>query len=77
MHPPPPCHPQRVAGNGKVSLNWTAPLYSNDSAITEYRVYRGYNAMELSLVVTLGNVLTYDDVGLVERGRVLLLHKGG
>ncbi|OPY31795.1 MAG: Fibronectin type III domain protein [Methanomassiliicoccales archaeon PtaU1.Bin124] len=63
--PTAPLAPAAVAGNGKVSLTWTAPAYSNDSAITEYRVYRGVNAYDLHLLVTLGNVLAYEDVGLV------------
>lgn len=52
-------------GNGLVSLQWTSPAYSNASAISEYRIYRGPGAQNVTLLVTLGNVTTYTDPGLV------------
>lgn len=52
-------------GNGFVTLQWTAPAYSNASAISEYRIYRGPGPQNTTLLVTLGNVLTYTDPGLV------------
>ncbi len=52
-------------GNGTMDLTWTMPAYSNASAVTEYRVYRGETNVTLELVVTLDNVTGYEDVGLV------------
>jgi fibronectin type 3 domain-containing protein len=52
-------------GNGSIKLQWTGPEYSNASAISEYRIYRGPSPQNITLLVTLGNVLTYTDPGLV------------
>jgi hypothetical protein len=52
-------------GNGTMELSWTIPAYSNASEVSEYRVYRGDTNITLELIVTLGNVTGYVDVGLV------------
>lgn len=52
-------------GNGTMDLSWTIPAYSNASGVSEYRVYRGDDNITLELIVTLGNVTGYVDVGLV------------
>jgi len=44
-----------------VTLAWTAPSDTGSSAITNYRVYRGPDSGSMSLLVELGNVLTYED----------------
>jgi len=53
-----------VAGNGRVTLSWTAPAEDGGSAVTGYKVHRGIFSGQLTLLTTLGNVLTYLDTGL-------------
>jgi titin len=43
-----------------VTLTWAAPD-EGSSAITNYRVYRGADGGSMSLLIELGNVLTYED----------------
>ena len=43
-----------------VTLTWTAPG-EGSSAITNYTVYRGVDSGSMSLLIELGNVLTYED----------------
>jgi titin len=55
-----------VAGDGTVSLSWSAPLSSGNLPLQGYLVLRGTEASEnLPLHATLGDVLTFDDTGLV------------
>ena len=51
-------------GDAQVVLVWTAPAYDGGSVITAYKVYRGISSGGESLLVVLGNVLTYTDAGL-------------
>ncbi len=53
-----------TAGNGQVTLTWTAPSSNGGSAIIGYKVYRGTTAGNEVLLTTLGNVLTFTDTGL-------------
>jgi hypothetical protein len=53
-----------VAGNGEVTLSWTAPAEDGGSAVTGYEVYRGTFSGQLTLLATIGDVLTYLDTGL-------------
>ncbi|OPX65580.1 MAG: Fibronectin type III domain protein [Methanomassiliicoccales archaeon PtaB.Bin215] len=49
-----------------VTLTWTEPTDTGSSAITNYRVYRGPDSGSMSLLIEMGNVLTYeDDTGTV------------
>jgi PKD repeat protein len=57
------------AGNGQVTLNWTAPSSDGGQQITSYRVYRGTSSGSETLLTTggcsgLGAVLTCTDTGL-------------
>lgn len=57
------------AGNGQVSLNWTAPASNGGVDITNYRVYRGTASGGETLLTTggcsgLGAVLSCTDTGL-------------
>src|SRR5262249_1402835 len=57
------------AGNGKVSLSWTAPASNGGVAITSYRVYRGTASGTETLLTSggcsgLGAVLSCSDNGL-------------
>jgi PKD repeat protein len=57
------------AGNGKVSLSWTAPASDGGVAITSYRVYRGTASGTETLLTSggcsnLGAVLSCSDNGL-------------
>ena len=52
------------AGDARVTLVWSAPADDDESKILAYRVYRGTSSGEESLLIELGNVLTYEDGGL-------------
>jgi PKD repeat protein len=68
----PPGPPQSLtagAGNGQVSLTWTAPASNGGVNITSYRVYRGTTSGGETLITSggcsgLGAVLTCIDAGL-------------
>jgi len=53
-----------TAGNGQVTLSWSAPSSNGGSAITSYKVYRGTSAGSESYLTTVGNVLSYTNSGL-------------
>jgi titin len=51
------------AGNGQVSLAWSAPGSNGGSTITGYKVYRGTTSGSETLLTTLGNVTGWTDAG--------------
>ena len=55
-----PTSVQAVADADSITLTWAAPA-SGGSVITGYKVYRGVSTGALTLLSTLGDVLTYDD----------------
>ncbi|MEM2760947.1 MAG: fibronectin type III domain-containing protein [Nitrososphaerales archaeon] len=63
----PPQNLQAAAGNMQITLTWNAPATDGSSAITNYNVYRSGASGTIeskTLVTTVGNVLTYTDIGL-------------
>ncbi len=62
-----PSAPQSLvatAGNAQIVLTWTAPSSDGGGLISNYRLYRGTTSGSEVLLTTVGNVLTYTDVGL-------------
>lgn len=50
-----------TAGDGRVTLTWSAPPDDGGSPITNYNVYRGIVSGGELILETVGNVLTYTD----------------
>lgn len=59
--PSAPRNPQATAGDGRVTLSWTAPATNGNTSITHYNIYRGNTSGGESLLTTVGNVLSYND----------------
>jgi fibronectin type 3 domain-containing protein len=49
------------AGNSGVALSWNAPASNGGAAITAYKIYRGTTSGGETLLVTVGNVMSYTD----------------
>jgi hypothetical protein len=59
-----PQTPSAVSDRSKgVDLAWTAPASNGGASITDYRIYRGTVSGSPSLLISVGNVLTYRDTG--------------
>jgi len=56
---------QATAGNGQVSLSWTAPAWDGGSAVTGYRVYRGTAPGTLTALDTQGPSTAYTDAAVL------------
>ena len=64
----PPSSPRNLAGtpgDGQAHLAWQAPSSDGGSAITNYSIYRGRSSGAETRLITLGNVVAFTDVGLV------------
>ena len=62
-----PSAPQNVVtkwGNGVINIAWMSPNSDGGLAITNYTVYQGTRSGGEVFLVTLDNVLTYNDTGL-------------
>ncbi|HLF05948.1 MAG TPA: fibronectin type III domain-containing protein, partial [Thermoplasmata archaeon] len=63
----PPTEPwslSAVAGNARATLYWNPPNSSGGTPITNHRIYRGTTSGALSLLLEIGNVSTYLNLGL-------------
>ena len=61
--PQPPTGLTATAGNGKVSLSWSAPS-NGGSAITYYKIYRSTSSGTEVYLTTRGNVTSWTDTGV-------------
>ena len=52
------------AGNSQITLSWSAPSSNGGDAISNYKVYRGTSSGSETLLITIGNVLSYINLGL-------------
>src|SRR6267378_2281483 len=67
LQPAPPGAPGDLAatpGNGFINLTWTAPPDNGMSRITNYRVYRGPDASNVSLLSVVADVRSYSDTNV-------------
>jgi parallel beta-helix repeat protein len=55
-----------IPGDGYIVLSWNAPSSNGGSPITSYRLYRGMSPGCESLLIELGNVLSYTDANLTD-----------
>ena len=62
--PSEPLNLAAIAGDGQVTLTWTAPISDGGLPIMNYTLYRGTASGGETLLMTLGNLLTYSDTGL-------------
>jgi fibronectin type 3 domain-containing protein len=62
--PGPPVDLRATPGDGSVQLDWSAPTDDGGSPITNYNIYRGTTSGQLSFLVQVPDVLTYQDTGL-------------
>jgi hypothetical protein len=53
-----------TAGNGSVTLTWTAPSDDGGATVTGYRIYRRIGTGTATVLTTVGNVQTYTNTGL-------------
>ncbi len=54
-----------IAGNERVTLQWSAPLDNGGSPITNYLIYRQNGSGPLAFLLEVGDVHTYTDLGLM------------
>ncbi len=65
--PTPPKAPRNLrtaAGNSSVKLSWSPPSSDGESPITKYRIYRGTESGDLTLLLEVGTTLEYTDTSV-------------
>lgn len=63
--PSAPLNLQATAGDSQVILDWSTPTSDGGASITNYKIYRGTTTGSLTLLATIGNLLTYIDTSAV------------
>jgi fibronectin type 3 domain-containing protein len=59
-----------TAGNGTVTLAWSAPSINGGASVTGYKLYRGTSSGSETLLTTLGTVTSYTDTGVSKNGTI-------
>lgn len=63
--PSAPQNPLAISGDSEIIIKWEAPKSQGDSPIMNYKIYRGNNSGEESLLTTVENELIFADTYLI------------
>lgn len=62
--PDPPEDVRALAGDARITIQWSGPGFNGGAPVTNYRIYRGTTSGGTSLYKTVGAVDSYSDEGL-------------
>lgn len=62
--PGPPQDVRALAGDARITIQWSGPGFNGGAPVTNYRIYRGTTSGDASLYETVGAVDSYSDEGL-------------
>ena len=63
--PSPPLSLVATSSDAQVTLSWTTPASDGGNAIANYSIYRGTSSGTEALLITIGDLLSYTDTGLL------------